>query len=207
MTNRLLLLLALTVTPFVFTPVALHAEDGATPTDVRIRVAYMLYTQQLNPNLQVVDQVSGSCFAGSLADPGRSDAYRCSSGNRIYDPCFLAAADLSAVACVQTPWSSQATMLSLTDALPSRGENRPELLQAPPWGLELANEAQCNIASTGAGGAIAGERINYTCQLADGSMAGQVVGEIDRSQSSWRVFLTGDDPWTIGQTAVSVAWY
>src|SRR5690349_13109900 len=88
------------------TPAALHA-DGAAPTDVHLRVIYMLYTQQLNPNLEVVDQVSGSCFAGSLADPGRVDAYRCSSGNRIYDPCFLAAADLSAVACVQTPWTNE----------------------------------------------------------------------------------------------------
>src|SRR5581483_11392604 len=188
------------------TPAALHAE-GAAPTDVRLRVIFMLYTGQLNPTLQIVDQVSGSCFAGSLADPGRSDAYRCSSGNRIYDPCFLAAADLSAAACVQAPWTNEATWLSLTDALPPRNQNRPPLLEAAPWGLELATGAFCSVASTGAGGAIAGERINYSCAFADGSDAGQVVGEIDRSQANWRVFLTGTDPWVIGQTDVAVAWY
>lgn len=187
-------------------PAALRA-DAAAPTNVRLRVIYMLYSQQLNPNLQIVDQQSGSCFAGSLADAGRSDAYRCSSGNRIYDPCFLAAADLSAVACVQTPWTNDATLLSLTDALPPRNENRPALLAALPWGLELANGAFCGVASTGAGGAIVGERINYDCAFADGSDAGQVVGEIDRSQANWRVFLTGDDPWVIGQMDVSAAWY
>ena len=63
--------------------------------------------------------------------------------------------------------------------------------------MELADGADCNVASTGAGGAIAGERINYICQLPDRSDAGQVVGEIDRSQANWRVFLTGDDPWVI----------
>lgn len=190
----------------VATPAAVHAE-GAAPTDVRLRVIFMLYARQLNPNLQIVDQVGGTCFAGSLADPGRGDAYRCSSGNRIYDPCFLAAADLSAVACVQTPWTNETTLLSLADALPSRNENRPPLLEALPWGLELANGAFCGVASTGAGGAIAGERINYACTFADGSGAGQVVGEIDRSQANWRVFLTGADPWVIDQTDVAVAWY
>jgi len=205
--HRSLLVALLTTALFAAAPATLHAGDGAAPTDVRIRVVYMLYTQQLNPNLQITDQHSGSCFAGSLADPGRSDAYRCSSGNRIYDPCFLAAADLSAVACVQTPWAGEATLLTVTDALPPRNPNRLALLQAPPWGLELANGALCNVASTGAGGAIAGERINYTCRVPDGSAAGQVVGEIDRSQSNWRVFLTGDDPWVIDQTDVSAAWY
>ncbi len=188
------------------TPAALHA-DGAPPTDVRLRVIFMLYTQQLNPNLQIVDQLSGSCFADSLADPGRGDAYRCSSGNRIYDPCFVAAADLSAVACVRTPWESDTTLLALTDTLPPRNENRPPLLQALPWGLQLANGAFCSVASTGAGGAIAGERINYICTFADGSDAGQVVGAIDRSQANWRVFLTGADPWVIGQVDVAAAWY
>lgn len=31
---------------------------------------------------------SGSCFANSIADPYRADAWRCTVGNEIYDPCF-----------------------------------------------------------------------------------------------------------------------
>jgi hypothetical protein len=188
-------------------PPAAGAQVGIPQTDVRIRVIFMLLMNAFNPDIQVTDQAEGACFTGSLADPGRIDAWRCMVGNRIYDPCFVAAVDLSKVACVPTPWATDAVMITLTRDLPSAAGRTGSLLDAMPWGLELENGARCAVASTGAGGAIAGQRINYSCRHADGSDAGAVVGDIDRSQASWRVFVTGANPWVIGQMAVAVAWY
>jgi hypothetical protein len=104
-------------------------------------------------------QASGSCFTSSLALT-RTDAWRCMSGNLIFDPCFSTPGNSSAVICVRNPLdSSTFVTLNLTQPLPSPA-SAPAQIQ--PWFLQLADGTTCNF-FTGATGAVNGQRINYGC--------------------------------------------
>ena len=111
------------------------------------------------PPQTVSRQVSGNCFATS-ASSNRSDAFRCTSGNEIFDPCFTVAGNPSAVVCVEDPQdASSFTTVNLTEPLP-QAQSQPAQLQ--PWFLELADETNCGFL-TGATAGIGGQRINYGC--------------------------------------------
>lgn len=111
------------------------------------------------PPTSVSAQISGSCFAPSIAST-RGDAWRCMSGNLIYDPCFTKPGSSNAVVCVQDPTdSSTIVQMNLTQPLPDHG---PILGELHPWFLQLADGSVCNFL-TGATGAVNGERINYGC--------------------------------------------
>jgi len=102
---------------------------------------------------------SGNCFASSAAS-NRSDAFRCSAGNSILDPCFTVPGKSSAVVCTPDPTNpSTFVTLNLTQPLPA-AQPTPTTRQA--WFLQLADETVCNFL-TGATGAVNGERINYGC--------------------------------------------
>jgi hypothetical protein len=63
-------------------------------------------------DLKVSKRIAGSCMGPSDLTT-RSDAFRCISGNDIYDPCFhdpLGGATF--LLCVQDPWSLQAIKLT-----------------------------------------------------------------------------------------------
>ncbi len=69
-----------------------------------------------------------------------------------------------------------------------------------PWGLELANGAQCTLL-TGASAVLAGERVNYGCD--DG---GLVLGEVDRSAPQWAVSYLAEGAFATDLVPVAVAW-
>ena len=102
---------------------------------------------------------SGSCFVPSIAS-NRPDAFRCSAGNSILDPCFTVPGNSSAVVCTPNPTDpSTFVTLNLTQPLPP-AQATPTTRHA--WFLQLADETVCNF-FTGATGAVNGERINYGC--------------------------------------------
>lgn len=72
---------------------------------------------------------------------------------------------------------------------------------ALPWALELANGKRCSL-FTGATAPVAGMRINYGCP---GGF--QVVGDIDRSASTWRIFFQAENSSVLEQVDIAVAWY
>lgn len=91
--------------------------------------------------------LEGACFADSIAVAVQG-AYRCMSGNDIYDPCFASdSGSQPELACAQSPWSG-VTLMKVTGALPPDvvGEQNPI---ASPWALQLANGQRC-VVSTGA---------------------------------------------------------
>ena len=153
----------------------------------------------------VTARVSGSCFAASAASPSRPDAYRCSAGNAILDPCFASLDDQAPLACARDPWSANATLLSLTQPLPSKTKLRsadPDYAKALPWALELASGQHCAL-MTGATAPVAGLRINYGCP--DG---GIVAGGIDRTLPLWRVlYQTANRSLSLTQVSVTTAWF
>ncbi|HLY26045.1 MAG TPA: hypothetical protein VKQ72_06885 [Aggregatilineales bacterium] len=154
--------------------------------------------------IQINAKVNGTCFATSIADSGRPDAYRCTVGNSIMDPCFGYYAAQSTLFCADVPWKAAVTPLAVSgtvQAIPPNKTPQSDLLKTLPWALELANGSRCALI-TGATGAFAGMRLNYGCED-----KGYVIGDPIRDSQTWRVFYQGPKSFFAELTDVKVAWY
>lgn len=178
------------------------AQEASTSTQVRIFTPYT--TNGLSIGLAVTDEVSGSCFASSVASGARPDAWRCTVDNTIYDPCFENLfGDQKTLACAESPFPANVVLLTLTADLPAAQHiGELDVTKAMPWALELENGEKCTLL-TGATASVAGMRINYGC-----SENAYVVGSIDRSLPLWRVFYqTINRSLSLNQLGVTTAWY
>lgn len=183
---------------------AVGASAPAPPAIGATQVTlYVPFTPNgLSIGLAVTRRVSGSCFAGSAASSGRSDAWRCSAGNAILDPCYQGVeSGKTVLACPDTPWSANVVLLTLTKDLPQKDANKDTAPKGLPWALELANGRRCELL-TGATFGVAGMRANYGCD--DNAY---VVGDPDRSLPVWRVFFLGPRGFAVTQIGVRVAWF
>ncbi|MBA2653809.1 MAG: hypothetical protein H0U71_01930 [Gammaproteobacteria bacterium] len=177
-----------------FYAASLHAE----PTKI---IIYQAYTQEsaLNSHLFVAQRYAGSCWTRSLANPGRSDAWRCQASNVILDPCFQ---DGNSLACVTTPWSHKATILDLDAPLHRKTALKIDAKTAQPWAVELANGLHCTFL-TGASVIINNMRLNYTCDRYRYS----ILGQIDRSHTPWTVHLYDFHYKIITKIPVTTIWF
>lgn len=159
------------------------AQQTSAPTQVQL---IFPFTALGSLGLRISARVHGRCVAASVADSGRPDAWRCMSGNRIYDPCFEGFEQSTAVvACLESPRALAAVVLTPTGGVPRQLANKGYPLASPPWSLSLGNGASCGLLTVATFG-LAGMRINYACT--DG---GYLIGDVDRSQPQWRVFYLG----------------
>ena len=184
------------------TPTTYPADAGPNRTDVRFFVP--INPGGLNVGLAVTSEERGSCISGSLADAGRPDAWRCTAGNAILDPCFASPFalpdDPGTLACLESPFTGDVVQLTVTESLPEAGANRTDPTQLP-WALELANGEQCTLL-TGATFAIAGMRVNYGC-----TGQGSVIGDLDRTLHPWSVSYLSQDGIATTLVKVTAAWY
>ena len=201
------------------TPAATTGATVAGParTDARYFLPYG--PGGLNAGLTVTANDGGVCEHGSLATPGRPDAWDCLGGadNSIYDPCFadpLAPPDEAHdLACAAAPWAGEVVVFRLTAPLSRAKENAPAAGDpagaveeadpdpwALPWALELANGERCTLL-TGASVVLAGERLHYGCEG-----GGWVLGEPDRAQPLWTVSYLAGGAVATTLVDVAVAW-
>lgn len=162
----------------------------AQTPNVRTNIQYFLpfNAQGLVVGIAVTGRTSGSCFAGSVADPGRPDAWRCSGAqNQILDPCFENPYHTTpnVLACARDPFDANVVLLTLTQPLPTGQANKVNPA-AIPWALALDNSARCTLL-TGTSILIAGQRVNYGC-----SDGGYVLGDPVRGPTLWRVHYFTD---------------
>lgn len=193
-------------------------QQGDAATAVRVYLAFN--KDGLNPALTVGAAIpfvgnpnvaNGSCQTGSLATQ-RADAWRCGTA----DPCFQNPFSFSQdLACVQSPWSANVTILSVAAPLPSFQECnagpvpscRQELdITSQPWALELANGARC-LPFLGTSIDVAGLRANYGCTMADGTDAGYAAGSVDQTSSAWKIFYLAPGAFEMDFVTVTTAWY
>lgn len=85
--------------------------------------------------------VGGNCWTSSIASQ-RPDAFRCTAGNEIHDPCFRI--DAKSVACPDPAALNTGVVVALDKPLP--------LAQSPPpspqaWAMVLESGAHCNRAT------------------------------------------------------------
>jgi hypothetical protein len=155
----------------------------------------------LLPNLVRTTSVDGACTGGSLDLPGRADAWRCTSGGSVLDPCFSAEGS-SELACVPDPFTTAVTMLQISGRLPRGNRNDPA---HPPWFLELADGRRCGPLPAGSqrAAAVAGAAPTYTC-----TGGAEVFGDPDASRPVWTARVgPGDRASAEVAVDVKTAWY
>jgi len=69
-----------------------------------------------SPKLPQVTKI-GKCWTNSVAQPFRTDAFRCMVGEEIFDPCF-STANADEVFCQMNPLKDESFVIKLTETLP-----------------------------------------------------------------------------------------
>jgi hypothetical protein len=134
-----------------------------------------------SPSIKV-RHAHGSCFSSSDTSL-RSDAWRCTVGNELYDPCFSSQRAHGGVICPNADPTS-GLEVRLTKRLPAAfGHRGSPSASGQPWALELSSGAHCTFDS-GATSVVDGIRANYFC-------AG------DHTSALWGLPRRTTEPWTI----------
>jgi hypothetical protein len=229
--RRLLVALGTLLALALAGPVMVSAQD-ATPeaeagaTDVHVQRTDIRYLLPFGPDglsagLTASATVEGVCGFASIAAIDRPDAWDCmSADNEIFDPCFeplmMDPEALGQLACVEDPFSTEVTLLTLTeplvrekeDADPSAdpsmamGQEADDAL-APwelPWALELANGDRCTLLH-GTLTVMAGQTVHYGCT--DGGM---ILGEVDHRLPIWQVNYLAEGEFASNLVEVVTAW-
>jgi hypothetical protein len=173
----------------------------------------------LNPGLTVTSTIEGICDFGSSIASSRPDAWGCTTGGGVLDPCFenpfLAPDELGQLACFDTPFSTDVVLLTLTAPLARQKEGpagpgangaqatTAEATIAPwdlPWAVELANGDRCAL-MRGTLIFLAGQTVYYGCEG-----GGMILGEADRSQPIWTVTYLAEGEVATNLVDVASAW-
>jgi eukaryotic-like serine/threonine-protein kinase len=150
-------------------------------------------------NFEVTATASGTCWEGSLAASGRSDAWRCSAGNLVLDPCFSNALQPTAPQLVCPDSLSAGTLFNLTAPRDPRYVNK-DVPGVQPWAMALTTGQLCNVI-TGAAGAVGRLRINYACT---GGLF--LYGDPDRTTTPWRIFSAKQGNPTLEQVDIATVY-
>lgn len=145
---------------------------------------------------------SGSCWTNSIAAPFRSDAWRCTVGNSISDPCFEIPGSTSTLLCNINPTTVTAStstfVLDLTKPLPA-----PEIPPGLPpsnwaWLVQLADGTLCTPFTGTLPITANGEAASYGC--APGPLGDNLlIFALNSSSSAWTA-----DVGTIAETTSSL---
>jgi hypothetical protein len=159
----------------------------------------------LSSEEKIKSHVTGSCWTGSQAVHD-SDAWRCTAGNFIYDPCFAPQelpqgfSPVTDVACLYAPWQEVVMMhqtkpLPFASPSPADGGNGP----SPDWALQLSTGDRC-LGSTGMNAELAGVWLTYSCT------SGALAGALNTHTEPWTVeyYRRGSD--VLYEVGVSIAW-
>ena len=146
--------------PAIVVVVALALASAAAATPGTRLVRYMPFDLSgRTAGVHVDRTVTGSCFAGSIAID-RPDAWRCTVGNQILDPCLQAPEGAAPLICVA---GRIVVRLRLAKALPEAMRNTaPRRFSA--WRLVLRNGDVCDRFTGTAAGTIAGHDLAYGCR-------------------------------------------
>lgn len=157
---------------------------GASTQATRVKIYRPLDGGDLIPTLHITSKLDGTCLSGSAANP-RSDAWRCSIGNKRVDPCFSDPKAHTWVACPSdgTPFGLGIIRLHLLKPLPMKLRNHGVAGEGNPWALRLAGGTVCTF-RTGATFSFHGKRVNYDC-----SKATFLAGGPNFSFPTWTITL------------------
>jgi hypothetical protein len=153
---------------------------GAQATGHTTATVYEAFSYHGVPE-PTVTNVSGSCFTSSGVTR-RDDAWRCTVGNTLYDPCFSSSLAFGIVIC-PVPWQGSGTEIHLSKPLPKSSSHTIPSLSLQPWAVETVSGAFC-VLSSGASSVVHGQRFNYFCGK-------------NAAQGLWGFPSRKKQPWTI----------
>ena len=129
---------------------------------------------------------SGSCWTNSIAAPFRPDAWRCTAGNNVSDPCFQIPGNAD-VLCNVNPTKSKDTStfaLALTQTLPTPQPVQGVEPSGMGWLIELQDGTLCTPFTGTLPFTADGQTATYGC--APGSLGNDIViFDINSSSSVW----------------------
>ncbi|MGW1913250.1 serine/threonine protein kinase [Streptomyces sp. NPDC002076] len=162
------------------TPTATASAAQATQTQV---VTLMPWSQNGTParGITITDRASGSCF-GTAESTMRTDAWRCTAGDRILDPCFSPDSDpqdTSALCVDGAPY--RMVELSVPQGFPGNNDHMPGGPDIEPITVVLANGARCSFMGGGTS-TLAGQRLNYGCDN-----GGDLYGYPNKTAALWTI--------------------
>ncbi len=156
-------------------------------------------TNPATPATQIIEYVpaipasstpvlSGSCWTNSIAAPFRSDAWRCTVGNSISDPCFQIPNNTSSLLCNVNPTITDATstfVLKLTKPLPA--PDVPPGLPPPSWAwlVELQGGTRCTPFTGTLPITATGDAANYGCAPGPLGTDVMIFNGLNTSSSAW----------------------
>jgi hypothetical protein len=185
---------------------ALLAACGSTPA----HPAALTATRQIHVSPVKAD---GSPAAGfritttvrhAFCEPGSEaigQAYRCSAGNVLSDPCWAEKATTPTVLCLAFPWLTTVIRLSLSAplaAIPNEGGLNE------PWGVQLADGQRCELLQ-GAHSEFNGRVIDYYCNSRLSLLRG-----LTRTRAVWlaaSVIDKGGKQAAGPSERISIAWF
>ncbi|MER5347848.1 protein kinase [Streptomyces mirabilis] len=162
------------------TPAATVSSVQATQTQV---VTISPWSPDGTPagGITTTGRASGSCF-GTAESTMRTDAWRCSAGDRILDPCFSPDSnpeDTSALCLDGAP--NRMVELSVPQGFPGNNDHMPGGPDIEPITLVLSNGARCSFTGGGTS-TLAGQRLNYGCDN-----GGYLYGYPNKTAALWTI--------------------
>jgi hypothetical protein len=153
------------------------ARLGIAPTRI---VVYSPFAPDgsLAQGVRIAGSAAGSCWEGSI-ESERPDAWRCTVGNFIHDPCYSGA--VGWVACPSAIFGKRVLRINLSKPLPDNMNRTLNTNKVDPLSIVLSGGVHCSFTG-GATGTVAGMRLNYTC-----SNGAWLVGDPDRQGAAWRI--------------------
>lgn len=143
------------------------------------------------PGILPAESKMGSCFAGSIAQPFRQDAFRCNAENSVYDPCF-SNDKKDKVVCQMNPLKPDIFLINLSQPLPV-SENPVNLKDNWAWFVELEDGTICSP-YTGTRPLINKEPAHYGCKAKIKGDMDVLIGDLIKGQA-WtakRTIVTKD---------------
>lgn len=159
---------------------ALSAEAASPPATRIVVYSPFSVTGELSTGISVMKTVTGDCWTASSTS-ARSDAWRCMSGNLIYDPCYTGAPSSSWVGCPRDTLGKHIVKLKLTRALGTNTNQALDTNRAAPSRVTLEGGVMCSYVA-GVTGTVAGLRLNYGC-----SNGAWLLGIPDRHRARWTI--------------------
>jgi hypothetical protein len=154
------------------------------PTTPALPTQVIVYAAQAASSTPVED---GSCFTNSVAAPYRSDAWRCTVGNVLSDPCFTIQGTntlLCGVNPAEGPYASSLFVLNLTKSLPKPDSMAGTAPSNWAWAVQLADGTYCTPFTGTRPFTASGTVGNYSCSSSNPNES-MIFGDLNASSSVW----------------------
>jgi hypothetical protein len=185
---------------------AISASAAVAPTRL-INTRPVTATYQPSAGLKITTAGKpATCSAGS---DSVGNAYRCFSGNDIYDPCWAdeTPGQSPSVLCQDAPWQKSVVRLKVKDGLSPFLTAPPRRQIGSPWGVQLSDGKLC-LALQGAHGSAFGKIVEYGCEHSPLTLLGTmtITHGVGRFQSA--AYDQSTNSYAHGPAmTVRIAWY